>query len=122
MTGAPTPRAAVERFLAAVRAQDLQAMSVIWGTRDGPARDEFERSQLEKRELIMMCFFDHESYRIVTEAPGQAGSRVLQVELTKGPYRVATNFYAVPGPSDRWYVENADLEPVEALCKEPPVG
>src|SRR5579883_1210574 len=39
LSGAPSARGAVERFLAAVRAQDLQAMSVVWGTKNGPSRD-----------------------------------------------------------------------------------
>src|ERR687885_2406127 len=36
--GADSPRDAVEDFLKAVRAQDLQAMAAVWGTQKGPAR------------------------------------------------------------------------------------
>ena len=43
LTGAPTARAAVEDFLNAVKAQDIQAMSVIFGTKNGPSRDNFGR-------------------------------------------------------------------------------
>jgi hypothetical protein len=122
LTGAPAPRTAVEQFLAAVRAQDLQAMSIIWGSEKGPARDLIDRVQLEKRELVMQCMLAHERFRVLTEAPGQAGKRIFRVELTRGPITRATNFTTVQGPSERWYVESADLEPVKDLCRNMPTG
>lgn len=120
MTGAPTPSAAVEGFLAAARAQDLDAMSTVWGTTKGPARDQMGRVELEKRELVLMCFFDHERFRVLGESAWQQGGRQFRVELTKGPHVRVTNFYTVQGPSERWYVENADIDPVKDLCREPP--
>ncbi|HMA20470.1 MAG TPA: hypothetical protein VKO87_06675, partial [Gemmatimonadaceae bacterium] len=39
VTGGSSPRSAVDAFLTAVKAQDLQGMSVIFGTNRGPARD-----------------------------------------------------------------------------------
>ena len=39
MTGAASSQLAVEQFLAAARAQDLQAFSAIWGSERGPARE-----------------------------------------------------------------------------------
>lgn len=121
MTGAPSSREAVESFLGAARAQDLEAMSVVWGTAKGPARDQMKREELEKRELVMMCFFDHERYRVLSESERQGSSgRTYRVELSKGALRRTTNFYTVRGPSDRWYVENADLDPVKDLCRNPP--
>jgi hypothetical protein len=122
LTGAPAPRTAVEQFLAAIRAQDLQAMSVIWGSEKGPARDLIERQELEKRELIMQCMLSHDRFRIVSEGAGTAGKRVFRVELRRGTLTRATNFTSVQGPSDRWYVESADLEPVKDLCRQVPTG
>lgn len=122
LTGAPAPRTAVEQFLAAVRAQDLQAMSVVWGSHKGPARDLIERKELEKRELVMQCMLTHDRFRIVSEAPGTEGKRVFRVELRRGSIMRATNFTSVQGPSDRWYVESADLEPVKDLCRQMPTG
>ena len=116
LTGAPAPRVAVETFLNAVRAQDLQAMSVAWGTKDGPARDRISRDQLEKRELIMMCYLKHDRYRLLGESPREEGRRVIRVELTRGTLTRSTNFVTVQGPSDRWYVETADLAPLQELC------
>lgn len=118
LTGAPAPRPAVEQFLAAVRAQDLQAMSIIWGTSKGPTRDQIERRELEKRELIMQCMFAHDRFRILGDAAGQAGRRVFRVELTRGTIVRVTNFTTIEGPSERWYVESADIEPVKDLCRQ----
>lgn len=122
LTGAPAPRTAVEQFLAAIRAQDLQALSIIWGTEKGPTRDLIERRELEKRELIMQCMLAHDRFRILNEGPGQAGKRVFRVELTRGPITRATNFTATQGPSERWYVENVDIAPVRDLCRNMPTG
>ncbi len=118
MPGAPDPRRAVENFLAAVRAQDLQALSVAWGNSSGPTRDAFDRDQLEKRELIMMCYFSHDSFRIVSDAPGEEGRRVFRVEMSKGTQTRETNFTTVRGPSARWYVEVADMVPVRDFCEK----
>jgi hypothetical protein len=116
LTGAESPRKAVEAFLAAVRAQDLQAMSVIWGTSRGPARDVVDRAQLERRELIMQCYLNHDKFQILSEAPSQGEARSFAVSLTKGQLTRETSFTTVRGPSDRWYVLEAQLEPVKDLC------
>jgi hypothetical protein len=115
--GASTPRAAVDRFLGAVRAQDLQAMSVIWGTANGPARDQMTQDVLEKRELIMQCYLLHDQARVIREQPDEGGRRDFVVELTKGALVRTTTFHAVLGPRDRWYIENVDLDPIKDLCR-----
>ena len=116
--GVRGPRAAVEAFLGAVRAQDLQAMSTVWGSERGPARDIIsDRTELEKRELVMQCYLNHDRFRILDETPGDGGARVFRVELTRGPLTRATKFTTVRGPADRWYVRDADLEPVKDLCQ-----
>ena len=119
--GAKSPKAAVEGFLAAVRAQDLQAMSVVWGTEKGPARDAMAPDRLEKSELIMMCYFNHEKFRIGREATRE-GKQVFSVDLTKGPLTRTTSFYTVKGPSSRWFVENADIAPVQDFCRQAPAA
>lgn len=111
------PRPALDAFLAAVRGQDLQAMSAAWGDREGAIRDnqKLGREEVERRELIMMCYFKHDRYRVLGEAPATDGERVMQVELTKGTLTRTTNFYLAQGAS-RWYVRTADMEPVKELC------
>jgi hypothetical protein len=117
VTGAPTPALAVERFLGSAKAQDLQAMSTVWGTARGAARDVTDRSQLERRELIMICYLTHDTYKVQSEGPAQQGKRAFVVELRKGPMARSTTFTTVVGPSSRWYVEEVKLEPLTDLCQ-----
>jgi hypothetical protein len=119
LAGAASPRAAVETFLAAVSAQDLQAMSVIWGTPKGPARDQVDREQLERRELIMQCYLSHDKFAIQSDSRTGAETHALAVSLTKGPLTRQATFTTVLGPSNRWYVQDVPLEPLKDLCTTP---
>ena len=76
--GPDGPRPALDAFLAAVRSQDLQAMSGAWGDKDGPVRDSqrLSRDEVEHRELIMMCYFKHDRYRVTGEQPTAGGERM----------------------------------------------
>jgi len=117
LTGAAAPRLAVEQFMAAVKAQDLQAMSLVWGTVKGPARDQLERNELEKREIIMQGCYDHERFRILDEGPAPDGERVVRVEVTRGAKKATPSFAVVKGPSDRWYVRDAGITAMKEMCK-----
>ena len=114
--GAPTPAVAIERFLGAAKSQDLQALSMIWGTEKGPARDVVDKSQIEKRELIMMCYLNHDTYRVKSEGLAPEGKRVFNVELQRGPMARTSAFTTVQGPASRYYVESVALEPLADLC------
>jgi hypothetical protein len=117
MTGAPAPRLAVEQFLGAVKAQDLQAMSVVWGTEKGPARDQMDRTELEKREIVMQGCYAHDRYRILDESPSTAGKRLVRVQITRGNKNKTPNFTTVQGPSNRWYVLDADFSAMREFCR-----
>jgi hypothetical protein len=116
LTGAPSARLAVEQFLASVRAQDIQAMSVVWGTSRGPTRDTMDRNELERRAIILQCFLAHDQFRIVNEIPGEGARRIIAVAITRGDQIRQPSFHVVPGPSQRWYVENIDLASVRDFC------
>jgi hypothetical protein len=109
---------AVEQFLAAVRAQDIQAMSVVFGTTSGPSRDNMDREQLEKRLIILQCYFMHDKYRILGETPGESGHRVFPVQLTRGRLEKTPRFYTVQGPGGRWFVDNMEIAAVREFCRE----
>lgn len=117
LTGAAAPRLAVEQFMTAVKSQDLQAMSVVWGTSKGPARDQLERTELEKREIIMQGCYEHERFRIVEEGPAPDGERVVRVEVVRGKKSATPSFMVVKGPADRWYVRDAGIVAMKDLCK-----
>ena len=114
--GAASPREAVQRFMTAVKAQDLQALSMIWGTSAGPARGTMGQQEIEQREVIMMGCLKHDSYRLGSDSPASAGERVLAVEVKFRDLTRSTNFYATPGPSKRWYVRTFDMESVRDIC------
>ena len=116
LTGAAAPRLAVEQFMAAARAQDLQAFSAIWGSEKGAARDVVPRDQLEKRELTMMCYLTHDKFDIGAEVTPKPTEHDFQVELTRGSVSKETKVTVVQGPSERWYVLDVQLEPLQALC------
>ncbi|MGI8498910.1 MAG: hypothetical protein ACR2OG_15165 [Gemmatimonadaceae bacterium] len=116
--GASSPRAALESFLASIRAQDLQAMSIVWGTSKGPARDQMTRDYLEKAELTMQCLFAHDRFAVTGETRSSDTTRTLAVTLTKGNVTKSTSFSTVHGPANRWYVNDADVIAVgNELCR-----
>lgn len=116
LTGAASPRAAVDEFLGAVRAGDLQRIAAVWGDQRGAARDIHDREQLEQRTFIMQQCLSHERFRVVGETPGAAGRRVFDVELAKGDMLRRTTFTTIEGPSQRWYVQEVDLQRTMDLC------
>jgi len=115
--GAATPRAAVEQFLAAVRAEDIQAMSAVWGTTRGSVRGTMDRAELEQTMVILQRYHVHDSSVIVQETPGRDGRRVFQVELLCNQTTRRPTFYAVEGPQRRWYMESIDLVAVPDQCR-----
>jgi hypothetical protein len=119
LTGGASAELAVSQFLNAVRARDLQAMSTVFGTSSGPARDTMDRTELEKREVILACYFNNDSYRVINEESGQGGHREVQVELHKGQLVRRTKFYVIKGPGGRWYVDNMDIAAVRDFCGNP---
>ena len=118
VTGAATARSAVEEFLTAVRAQDIQAMSVIFGTNRGPSRDNMNRDELEKRLVILQCYFNHDKSRFLSESPGADNHRIVEMELTKQGIARTPSFYSVQGPNNRWYVDNMEIAAVQDFCRK----
>jgi hypothetical protein len=93
-------------------------MSVIFGTSSGPSRDNMNREELEKRLVILQCYFNHEKYRILSESPGDGGHRVIEVELMKQGNARTPNFYAIGGPGGRWYIDNMEIAAVRDFCRQ----
>jgi hypothetical protein len=117
LPGAATPRTAVEQFLTAVHAQDIQAMGTLFGTNRGPSRDNMDRDELEKRLVILQCYFNHDKFRILGEASGEGGHRVITAELTRGTNIRTPRFYVIQGPSARYFVDNMEIAAVRDFCR-----
>ena len=118
LTGAAAPRIAAEQFMKAVAAQDLQAMSVVWGTEKGAARDQLDRGELDKRLIMIQTCYAHDRFAVMDETPGAAGHRFVKVTVTRGRQSRTPNFELVKGPSDRWYVLDADFDAMQQMCRQ----
>ena len=117
--GASSPRAAVEAFLAGIKAQDLQAISAVWGTERGPlvTAGDISRDEVEKRELIMICYFRHDTARVLDQAPsGRADRPSFRVELQRDGQTRQPTFTTAQGPQGRWFVADADVQAVRDFC------
>lgn len=122
--GASSSTRAVEQFLAAARAQDLQALSAVWGNEESPVRDRVERQELERRLLIMMCHLRHDESRIGPVQAGEGGRSIHPVELKQGQAEAVSNFTLVRNKATgRWFVEDFDMRPLRPFCTTmPPPG
>ncbi len=117
LTGAPTPRLAAEGFLNAARAGDLQAISTFWGDENGAARDHLDRDELDRRLVILQQCYNHDQFTLSEESMGStADRRSFRVELFRGTRSKTPTFQMVKGPSNRWYVLDADYKAMGEFC------
>ena len=115
--GATSSTAAVQQFLSAAKAQDLQAMSAVWGNAEAPMRDREDRQQLERRLLIMTCHLRHDDSRVGTAQPSVSGKLLHRVDLTQGDKKASPVFTTVRNTkSGRWFVENFDFQSMASFC------
>jgi hypothetical protein len=115
--GAANGREAVSMFLAAAKAQDLQAFANIWGTTEGPARTTMGKEELEQREIILLCFLKHDSYRVMSDRAVTNNERMYTVELKFRELTKVSNFFTTAGPAGRWYVRQFETEPLQQICQ-----
>jgi hypothetical protein len=115
--GGATPRDAVTRFMAAAKAQDLQAFANVWGSSAGPARGTMAAEELEKREIIMMCWLKHDSFRVISEAPAENQERVFTIESKYQDLTRSANYFVTLGPGRRWYVRQVEVEKLNDICQ-----
>jgi hypothetical protein len=103
----------------AVKVQDLQTMSAVWGTSRGPAREQIEREELEKRLIIIQCKLDHESWSYAEERPRllAGGKQEFRVRIKQKQNEAVTSFTTILAGDGRWYVEIVDLEPLAEFCR-----
>jgi hypothetical protein len=118
-TGSADAKSAVLAFLDAAKSQDLQALASAWGSADGSVREtgSIPREEMEKRELIMLCYLTHDTHQILSEAPAANNERVIAAQLRRGNLARTANFYAVAGPGGRWYVRAFDMESLTDFCR-----
>ena len=119
LTGAPTARDAATMFVAAATAQDLQAMGAVWGTDKGAARDNMDRQELDRRLIILQPCYASDRAQVLDETIGSTPTqRNVRIQLTRANRTKLLQFRVVRGPSNRWYVEDANYEAVQTdFCR-----
>ena len=109
-----SPLQSVERFLAAVNARDLDNMSELFGTRDGPMRR--PKAEAEVHMDLLATVLEHKAYEIVAErmVPGRADPTTrVGVTLTIDDRVIPdVSFLTVRTAEGRWMVQEIDLERV----------
>lgn len=115
--GTLTSQLAVQQFIDAAKAQDLQALSAVWGNAEGPVRDRAERRELEQRLLLIVCHLRHDESRIGPPEPGEGGRVQYRVELTQGTLKAAPLFKTIKSTrTGRWFVEDFEFASTRAFC------
>jgi hypothetical protein len=113
---APSPSApaeTVERFVAAVNANDLDAMATLWGDEQGPSNVTTRNSRTVRiRQLtIFQRLLQSDTHQIVeTDVADQMKPRV-SVLFTRGGRRFTVPFTLVRSRYGGWLVQQMDLTP-----------
>jgi hypothetical protein len=116
--GGANQREALQKFMAAAKVKDIQAFASVWGSKDGPARDLklMTQTDLEQRAIFLMICLKHDSYSVLGETPAVGGERVMAVEVKYQDLTRQSNFTAVQGPSQRWYIRAFEVDPLQMIC------
>ena len=104
LTGAASPTDAITAFMAAIKAEDLQALGGIWGTPDGPARNRMSMEDLQKRELTMLCYLHFDTYKVLDSAPAMNNERTYAVDMRYGRLGHTGQFNVGRASDGRYYV------------------
>ncbi len=118
--GASAAREAVETFYSAIKAGDLQAISMVWGNEKGPLVNDrsISREEIERRELLMICYLNHDESRVLERVQaGEPKYTVFQTELKKNGVIRRPTISTVQGPQGRWFVVDADIQAVRDFCQ-----
>ena len=111
------PALTVERFLQAANTRDLETMSRLFGTDDGPIGDTGNRQQVELRMDLIAEILQHADYEITSErrVPGTAAPSIriavdILIVTPRGTTMVQdVGFTVVLESPNRWLVTVIDL-------------
>ena len=113
------PDETVRQFLAAVNANDLDRMALLFGTENGPMPLTSPNSPdtRHKQLVIMQRLLLADSFRVVSiePVPSHASHRRIEVELMRGAQRASVPFVLVPSRTGGWLVFEFDSNAALAL-------
>lgn len=93
-------------------------MSLVWGSKAGPARETLAREELEKREVVLAQCLANDSASFVNENQAPDGDRQVRYALHHGNVVRTPTFSVEEGPLSRWYVREIDLRDVHSCTVE----
>ena len=107
-----TPDQTVERFLTAVNASDLDGMSMLWGTKEGPEGvvHRFAEQERIQRLTIMQHMLKSENHTISATDATDPSKRVLTVSMTQNNRRFAVPFTLVASRAGGWLIKEIGLD------------
>jgi hypothetical protein len=118
------PVQAIDRFLAAVKANDLRTMGDLWGSDKGPANAWMPQEERERRLMVIQLTLAYESYAVdpLGALPGSSSDeRILRVQLYRNNCRPTVPF-TVLRYHDGWLVSSIDLEAAGSPRRPCPPG
>ena len=113
MVPAPeTPDQAVERFLTAVNATEIDQMADYWGDERGPESQtrRFPEAERRQRLQIMQRMLRSDNHMITGTDATDPSKRVITVAMTQGTRRFAVPFTVVPVRGGGWLIREIGLD------------
>lgn len=111
------PALAVERFLNAANASDLDSMARLFGTRDGSVLKRDPHPEVEARMYALASLLRHKNYVLENEGivPGRLGEAVrLLYRLDLEGRQVSVPFVVVQTRGDGWLIEQVGVDRITA--------
>jgi len=109
------PSVTVRQFLDAVKANDLTAMSLLWGNDRGPAAGYMDPQELRKRLTVIQIYLQHDNFELTEggtlRMPGDDQMRVVPVRLLRSGCVAVVPFRLTPWQG-KWLVTDIDLTPI----------
>ncbi len=111
--GAPSPRVAIDRFIAAANAQDVQAFLGVWGDEKGARRErsssQAQRNEDERSAIILICHLKNTTYQVLESNPVAGNRSVFDVDLSQGAAHAKARFTVASTPDKAYYVADFDV-------------
>ena len=117
------PSLVVERFLQATNARDLETMSRLFGSKDGPFGDQRGRQETELRMDALVEILRHDNYQIVSErrvAGAEVPSNRIGVDflMPNGIEVRDVGFTVVLASSSRWLILDIEVIKITNVAEE----
>lgn len=113
LAGATSPRGALDLFLAAAKAQDLQALSSVWGDENGAARERNPRREFEQSQLVLLCLVHNDQAKVADLRQGENGRFVTTVDMVQGQAKATVQYTLAKTPAGRWFVQSVDTKTLQ---------